>query len=376
MKKSRKLLCVLLALVMVVGLLPGMAFAADEDAETAAVADTDAESSSVIGDILDNIALPTYAVYVKTVTGIPAVGAVVTLRNQTTGTSTSYTADTAGKIFIPKSLLGIYTVNATWTGTLTGVKYMSVPGTTMSLGATNIDFDVITVFPVANIGLNYTNHMAYVNGYPDGTVQPNGNLTRAEAAQMIYKIMLPDSVNTSVKTQYSDVPSTHWASKAIAALTNAGIVEGTGNNKFSPDETITRGQLFTMIGRMYAGEFTTSGIIGNAFQDLGSRFYTQYINLLYTLGVVKGDGDGNVRADDPITRAEAMSLLNTILMRNADAHSMDSTGFSSFSDNQDSGKWYYYIVIEASNAHDYTVDMNLNILHGSLGYTETWTSLK
>ena len=129
MKKSRKLLCVLLALVMVVGLLPGMAFAADveetEPAEAAAVdTETGAEAEG-IGDIIDvigGITLPSYTVTVVTNKGVPAVGATITLTDQLTGDSVAYTTDFLGTAILkPKSLTAVYTVSATWTSPILGI---------------------------------------------------------------------------------------------------------------------------------------------------------------------------------------------------------------------------------------------------------------
>lgn len=389
MKKTRKLLCILLALVMVVGLLPGMAFAADveeadnaeadvEVADTADVVAVDAETEGLVGDIVDTvggITLPTYAVYVKTNKGVPAVGAVVTLTNQVTGEAQSYTADFAGKFFIPKSLTGVYTVSASWTSPMFGIKYVSIPGLTWSLGV-KLDVDTIKVYPIPNIGLNYTDHTAYIHGYPNGTVQPTGTLTRAEACQILYGIMLPGSVDTTVKKNYSDVSANFWAAPAIAAMTNAGVVVGTSTTTFSPDAPVTRGQLFTMIGRMYVGEFTTDGLIGNIFTDIGAKYYSKYIDLLYNLGLVNGDGNGTVRPEDPITRAEAVVLINTLLMRfPTEQSAANCSGVKNFPDNK-AGSYYYYHILEAANAHDYTVDVNLNIFNANLGFVETWTKLK
>lgn len=382
MNKTRKLLCMLLALVLVVGLLPAMALAANieaentnTDAEVAAVDENGAETAGIIGDIVGGITVPTYNVFITTNKGIPAFGANVTLTNQVTGESASYTADFAGKILIPKSLLGVYTVSASWTSPLFNTRYQSIPGLTWSLGG-KFDVDTIKVYPVPNIGLNYTDHSAYIKGYPNNTVQPTGTLTRAEACAILTRVMLPTSVDYTVKKAYADVPATFWAAKEIAAMTNAGVVKGTSSTTFNPNAPVTRGELFTMIGRMYVGELMPDGVLGNIFTDVGSKFYTQYINLLYQLGLVEGDGNGTVRPEAPISRAETVKLMNRLLMRFPTAQSVaNCTGLKDWPDNV-KGAWYYYDILEAANSHDYTVDVNLNAFNADLGFVETWTKLR
>ena len=381
MKKSRKLLCVLLALVMVVGLLPGMAFAADveetEPAEAAAVdTETGAEAEG-IGDIIDvigGITLPSYTVTVVTNKGVPAVGATITLTDQLTGDSVAYTTDFLGTAILnPKSLTAVYTVSATWTSPILGIKYISLPGLTWS-ASVKPEWETIKVYPVPNIGLNYTDHTAYVKGYPDGMVRPESNITRAEAAAIIYRIAKPGSFSTAPNTSFVDIKG-HWAFTEISALANAGIIKGTSATTFEPDRSITRGELFTMIGRMFADAYTTDGLIGNIFQDIGSGYFVNYIELLYKLGLVEGDGNGLVRPTDPIKRSETVTLVNRLLLRQPDSESCESCANVKYWPDNPKGAWYYAAIQEATNSHDYTLTVKLNPFTSEKIFCEVWTKV-
>lgn len=387
MKKSRKLLCILLALVMVVGLLPGMAFAADvEEAdvpEADAVeavpeaAETDADVEGVIGDVIDvigGITLPTYNVTVVTNKGLLASGATVTMTDQITGESQVFKTNALGiAVLKPKSLTAVYTVSATWDGFITGIKYVSLPGLTWS-ASVKPDWDTIKVYPVPNIGLNYTDHTAYMFGYKeDGTVRPNASLTRAEAASLIYNLMDPKARDNTPYTGFSDVKSTSWYFTQVSALKNAGIISGTSATTFSPNRPISRAELFTIIGRMFADGYTTDGLIGSIFKDIGSGYFVKYIELLYKLGLVEGDGNGTVRPTDNITRAETATLLNKLVLRQPDSESGANCDNVKVWPDNPKGTWYYAAIQEATNSHDYTITVKLNPFASEQTFCEVWT---
>ena len=165
MKKSRKLLCMLLALVMVVSLLPVMAFAADEDiaAEEVVPASVEEISPETAGIITDVFAkLPNYLVVVKTPWGMLAKGAQVVLYNQNSNTIVASEVATYGvAVFTKDQRLKAYTMSATWTQKETGLTFKSAPR--ISVGKV-LDMDVITVYPTFSIGLKDTEHDAYSSG--------------------------------------------------------------------------------------------------------------------------------------------------------------------------------------------------------------------
>ncbi len=382
MKKSRKLLCLLLSLVMVLALLPTMALAADDPAGEP-VGASDAQPEGVISDIVDVVvdaSIPSYGVYVKNPLGLPASGAQLILTEQnklldgTIGAGKSYrfTANALGLILIPKSLTATYTLSATWQSPLLGIKFISLPGLTWSVSIAP-DIDLITVYPIPDIGLNLTDHIAYIEGYPDGTVRPTGSLTRAEAAAMIYRVFKPGMLKEGNLNQFSDMKG-HWAQKYVAALADKGVINGTSETTFTPNAAIKRQELFTMIGRMFGEAYTTDGIIGNTFADIGSGYYVRFINLLYTLGLVQGDNDTTVRPADNITRAETAALLNRLLLRSPANESSSTVDNAKVWPDNPVGAWYYADIMEASNSHNYTLDVK--VLTMGSHFVEHWTEIK
>lgn len=390
MKKSRKLLCLLLALVMVVSLLPVMAFAADEDiaAEEVVPASVEEISPETAGIITDAFAkLPNYLVVVKTPWGTLARGAQVVLYNQNSDKIVASEVATYGvAVFTKDQRLKAYTMSATWTQKETGMKFKSVPKITV--GKT-LDMDVITVYPAYRIGLKNTDHDAYIAGYPDGLVGPNYTLTRAEAAQIIYKLMTDES-----KAQYAkkagktfiDVSKDHWAYDAITMMTKASILVGMGDGRFAPDAVMTREQFATMIAQLFMIE-VNQPIAGYIFKDLNGGFADKYISVLYALGIIDGKGNNMFGPKDSLTRAQAIAIINKMIGRLPASTSFGAVAdqMKTWPDNMDTSAWYYAAVQEATNSHDYTLDINFNTFEDLKGdifqnikhpVTERWTLIR
>lgn len=390
MKKSRKLLCLLLALVMVVSLLPVMAFAADEDiaAEETVPASVEEISPETAGIITDAFAkLPNYLVVVKTPWGTLAKGAQVVLYNQNSDKIVATEVATYGvAVFTKDQRLKAYTMSATWTQKETGMSFKSAPR--VSVGKL-LDMDVITVYPTFRIGLKDTDHDAYIAGYPDGLVGPNRTLTRAEAAQIIYALMTDES-----KAQYAkktgktfvDVSKDYWAYDAITMMTKANILVGMGDGRFDPNAVMTREQFATMIAQLFMIEINQP-IAGYIFKDLNGGFADKYISLLYALGIIDGKGDNMFGPKDSLTRAQAIAIINKIIGRLPDNNSFGAVAdqMKTWPDNMDTSAWYYAAVQEATNSHDYTLDVNFNTFGDLKGdifqnikhpVTERWTLIR
>lgn len=280
MKKSRKLLCVLLALVMVVSLLPVMAFAADEDVaaeETTAatVEETSPETEGVITDVIKNLfaKLPNYLVAVKTSDGRVAAGAQVVIYNQNKDQVATAVANYGVAIFAKKDHLNTYSVSATWTDPNTNIKYQSLVGFNWSFGK-KPDIDVITVYPTIDMILNTTDHNAYIKGYPDRTVRPDGRITRAEVATILDRLM-KDQVKARFDSKptvnFSDVSSGAWYYDAVQMCAKAGIVAGYPDGSFKPDQAVTRAEFFKMVAMLYSDTLNTP-ITGGIFKDINGHW--------------------------------------------------------------------------------------------------------
>lgn len=97
--------------------------------------------------------------------------------------------------------------------------------------------------------LNTEDHMAYLHGYEDGTFRPDTHMTRAEAAQMFYNLLLDKNVPVTVS--FHDVPADAWYAPAVNTLASLGIITGVGDNRYEPDRAITRAE-FTVIAMRFA----------------------------------------------------------------------------------------------------------------------------
>lgn len=217
-----------------------------------------------------------------------------------------------------------------------------------------------------NNGISYwletQNHNAYLNGYGDGTFGPDNNMTRAQAAQMFYNLLLNKDVPVTVN--FSDVPDDSWYATAVNTLASLGIVNGIGNNQFAPDQLITRAQ-FTVIAMRFTNG-TTNG--ENNFSDVHANdwFYDQVVGSIQ-YGWINGYSDGTFRPNQTITRAEVTTIVNRMLDRSADEdyvdrHEADLRLFPDVSKDY----WAYYEIVEATNAHNYEKN----------GGTENWTKLR
>lgn len=209
--------------------------------------------------------------------------------------------------------------------------------------------------------LNTADHFAYVQGYPDGTVKPAGNITRAETAAILFRLMDDTSRNNyySTKSGFRDVASGSWYNTYVATLNNAGVITDSSNGYFRPNEAITRAELAAMLAK-----FSETTGAANYFNDVSASYWAaNAIAICAKLGWITGYLDGTFRPDKNVTRAELMAMINRATGRAPKSADAFLPGMKTWIDNT-SDKWYYLDVQEATNSHSYTVK-------GS----ETWTAL-
>lgn len=212
-------------------------------------------------------------------------------------------------------------------------------------------------------GLNTKEHIAYIAGYKDGTVRPDNNITRAEVAMIFYRL-LDDDTHAKYDTtanSFTDFSADAWFGKAVSTLSAMGVIQGYSDGTFRPDNNITRAELAVIAVRFFNAPETDA----DAFSDISGHWARSYINAAAQLGIVGGYKDGTFRPSNNITRAETVQMVNNTLGRHPDKDHL-LPGMVTFSDNLDTGKWYYAAIQEAANAHDY------EIVDG----TEHWTALK
>ena len=202
-----------------------------------------------------------------------------------------------------------------------------------------------------DLAFNTTDHFAYVNGYPDGTVQPEGNITRAEVAAILYRVMDAKCVEkyATDKNTFADVDAFKWYNTYISTLANAGVIVDSANGYFRPDEAITRAELAAMIAQFAKVDLTKSV----SFNDvLANHWASKEIAIAAKMGWINGYPDGSFRPDATITRAEMITMINRALNRVPSAEDHLLAGMVMFPDCQ-SGQWYYLAVQEATNGHTY-----------------------
>ena len=209
--------------------------------------------------------------------------------------------------------------------------------------------------------LDTDNHKVYLNGYPDDSFQPEKDMTRAEAAQMFYNLLRDQDVETTVS--FTDVAADAWYATAVNALASLEIVNGVGDDRFSPERTITRAEFTTMAMRFCDGIPDGENIFSDVDQE---DWFYEYVVGSIQYGWINGYPDGTFRPNDTISRAEVTTITNRMLGRAADEAFVDQhqDSLRIFTDLKDT-HWAYYQIVEATNAHEYTKDNG----------TEDWTKL-
>ena len=199
--------------------------------------------------------------------------------------------------------------------------------------------------------LNTQDYNAYLLGYEDGTVRPEGSITRAEVATIFFRLLTDESRDKfwSQTNDYTDVPADAWYNSAVSTLSNAGILDGYEDGTFRPDGNITRAEFATITARFLEASYDG----GNRFPDIDGHWAAEYINEAANAGIVDGYEDGTFRPQQNITRAEAVTMVNRTVDRHPDAdHLLDN--MVTWPDNPESA-WYYAQIQEATNAHVYTM---------------------
>ena len=151
-------------------------------------------------------------------------------------------------------------------------------------------------------------------GDGDGTFRPDGSLTRAEMVQVLYNWAGKPEVTGN--SPFSDVPNDEWYAKAVIWAANGGVVNGIGEGKFAPEDSVTREQLAAMLYR-YAGEPETSGVLTDfADGDAVSEYAVNAVKWAVQHDILRGDGTPrSLRPTDGIKRSEVAAMLHRYLDR-------------------------------------------------------------
>lgn len=202
--------------------------------------------------------------------------------------------------------------------------------------------------------LNTGDHYAYVMGYPDGTVRPNGSITRAEVSTILFRLLSDKTRDEYFTTEssFTDVKAGAWYNNSIATLEKAGVIVDTAKGgAFRPNEAITRAELAAMLAQFSDAK----PVKGVKFSDVSAGHWAyEAIAIAAKMGWIEGYPDGTFRPDATITRAEMMTLVNRALDRvpSDEDHLLSKRVMLTFPDCK-SGDWFYIAVQEATNSHTY-----------------------
>ncbi|MGL5512982.1 MAG: S-layer homology domain-containing protein [Sporomusa sp.] len=203
--------------------------------------------------------------------------------------------------------------------------------------------------------LNKEDTNAYISGYEDGTVRPEGQMTREAAAQMFYNLLTEESREYYYSTSNSFTDATSdWSNEAISTLSKAGIINGYSASTFEPEKTITRSELIKMVvgftniaDTAFDDTYTSTPTFSDVASDHWARFIIAFAE---ENGLVGGYEDGTFHPDANVTRAEAVKIMNAALGRSTDDISKISD-MKTWPDNSDTSTWYYKDIQIATNSY-------------------------
>lgn len=216
------------------------------------------------------------------------------------------------------------------------------------------------------LGLNTTDHFAYIVGYGNGEVRPQNNITRAEVATIFFRLLTDDvrDENLTKTNRYSDVAATSWYNTAVSTLSSMGIITGYPDGTFRPNAAITRAEFAAIAARFDNDGDKTAA----KFSDIATHWAKDEISIAYNNGWITGYPDGTFGPQRDITRAETMTLVNRVLNRQPETEDDLLPNMTVWTDNANPKAWYYLAVQEATNSHYYKFKMNSKY--------EKWTELR
>ena len=216
------------------------------------------------------------------------------------------------------------------------------------------------------LGLNTTDHFAYIVGYGNGEVRPQNNITRAEVATIFFRLLTDDvrAENLTKTNRYSDVAATSWYNTAVSTLSSMGIITGYPDGTFHPNAAITRAEFAAIAARFDNDGDKTAA----KFSDIATHWAKDEISIAYNNGWITGYPDGTFGPQRDITRAETMTLVNRVLNRQPETEDDLLPNMTVWTDNANPKAWYYLAVQEATNSHYYEFKTNSQY--------EKWTELR
>ena len=238
---------------------------------------------------------------------------------------------------------------------------------------TEIDWNVPKSI-IAAACLNTKDHYSYLIGYSDGTVRPNGRITRAEVATIFFRLLTDDARqrNWSSENNFSDVSADKWYNNAVSTLCHMGVLGGYSDGTFRPNAPITRAE-FAKIAVSFAQ--TNGSAVYSYFTDVKTTdWFAPYVTTAKDSGLIEGYSDGSFKPENRITRAEACAIVNRVLGRKPSKSHMKISDRIDWPDCT-TADWFYEAIMEATNSHTYQMGKRVETWNGKLPQRD-WAALE
>ena len=227
---------------------------------------------------------------------------------------------------------------------------------------------------IAAACLNTKDHYSYLIGYSDGTVRPNGRITRAEVATIFFRLLTDDARqrNWSSENNFSDVSADKWYNNAVSTLCHMGVLGGYSDGTFRPNAPITRAE-FAKIAVSFSQ--ANGSAVYSYFTDVKTTdWFAPYVTTAKDSGLIEGYSDGSFKPENRITRAEACAIVNRVLGRKPSKNHMKISGRIDWPDCT-TADWFYEAIMEATNSHTYQMGKRVETWNGKLPQRD-WAALE
>ena len=238
---------------------------------------------------------------------------------------------------------------------------------------TEIDWNVPKSI-IAAACLNTKDHYSYLIGYSDGTVRPNGRITRAEVATIFFRLLTDDARqrNWSSENNFSDVSADKWYNNAVSTLCHMGVLGGYSDGTFRPNAPITRAE-FAKIAVSFSQ--ANGSAVYSYFTDVKTTdWFAPYVTAAKDSSLIEGYSDGSFKPENRITRAEACAIVNRVLGRKPSKSHMKISGRIDWPDCT-TADWFYEAIMEATNSHTYQMGKRVETWIGKLPQRD-WAALE
>ena len=236
------------------------------------------------------------------------------------------------------------------------------------------EVDDITAVLLPALQANTDDHYSYLIGYADGTVRPNGKITRAEVATIFFRLLDDDTRAKywSSENNFSDVSADKWYNNAVSTLSNMGVIGGYADGTFRPDAPISRAEFAKIAVSFTQNNGSTTY---NYFTDVKTTdWFAPYVTAAKDAGLIEGYSDGSFKPESKITRAEACAIVNRTLGRKPSKAHMKISDRIDWPDVQTTD-WFYEAIMEATNSHTCTMGDRVETWTGKLPQRD-WATLE